>query len=136
MLGRARVRELEASDCIFTERVVRDAHAGRLRALSSLAPARHAAPLPLPARRRARGDPPLPDHPPRAPSFTSEDPAHPGYGQLGRTLPGGDRRRGVDDGSEMGAFSLPARAPADGEPARGLDDYLRFGLEAALIPET
>ena len=122
VLGRARVRELEASDCIFTERVTATrTQVGCVR-FSAIAPGSV-----TPRRHRCETA--------ARPSFTSQDPAHPGYGQLGRTCPAAIAA-GASDGSEMGAFSFLRAPQRTANLLAGLDDYLRFGLEAALIPET
>ena len=122
VLGRSRVRQLSASDCIFTGVVMADrTQAGCVR-YSALAPGSV-----TPRRYRC------PDGV-RA-SFTSETPGDPGYAQLGRDCPDAIAA-GAEDGSEMGAFRFLRSPQRVQNLLASLDEYLRFGLDAALIAET
>ena len=141
VLGRVDVREIEATDAIFT------GPAGRRRArrsgcvrFSYVAPGSTA-----PRRYRCQPDAALAAAPAAAaaavrarvtPSFTSRAPRHPGYAQLGRPVPGRTRRPAATGGSEMGAFAFLHDPSGRRTCSPSLDDYLRFGLEAALIPST
>ncbi|MBS1144042.1 MAG: hypothetical protein H6R14_1448 [Proteobacteria bacterium] len=66
------------------------------------------------------------------PAFTSIRFNTPAYGQLTRsTAP--EIRTGADNGAEMGAWNLLQQAQREANLALALDEYLRFGLEAAAI---
>lgn len=67
-----------------------------------------------------------------APSFTSEDYGDYGYGQL-RLGCAEELRTGAEDGSEMGVFSFLRQPQRVTNLQTGLDEYLRFGLEAGII---
>jgi len=139
VFGRSRVRQVEASDAIFTDALVADrTQVGCVR-YSSLAPQSV-----TPRRFRCQPDTALADNPDAdadavrartAPSFTSESPGDPGYGQLGRRCPS-EITTGAADGSEMGAFGFLRSPQREANLLASLDEYLRFGLDAALIPET
>jgi hypothetical protein len=139
VLGRTRVRQIEASDSIFTDALVADRTQTGCVRYSSLAPNSV-----TPRRYRCQPDTALAAHPkadPDAvaarttPSFTSESSADPGYAQLGRRCPQ-EISTGSADGSEMGAFGFLRSPQRAANLLASLDEYLRFGLDATLIPET
>jgi hypothetical protein len=66
------------------------------------------------------------------PVFTSQRFGDPGYCQLSTRTPP-EIRCGADDGSEMGAFQSLAQSQREANLRLRLDEYLRFGLEAALV---
>ncbi|MBL8428664.1 MAG: hypothetical protein JNJ95_02055 [Dechloromonas sp.] len=64
------------------------------------------------------------------PAYTSIRFATPAYGQLTRsTAP--EIRTGADNGAEMGVWNLLQQPQREANLALALDEYLRFGLEAA-----
>ena len=66
------------------------------------------------------------------PAFTSTRFATPAYGQLTRsTAP--EIRTGADNGTEMGVWNLLQQPQREANLSLALDEYLRFGLEAAAI---
>lgn len=66
------------------------------------------------------------------PAFTSTRFATPAYGQLTRsTAP--EIRTGADNGAEMGVWNLLQQPQREANLSLALDEYLRFGLEAAAI---
>lgn len=66
------------------------------------------------------------------PSFTSELYGNYAYAQLSRTC-ALEITSGAADGSEMGAFSFLRQPQRLNNLETGLDEYLRFGLEAGII---
>lgn len=66
------------------------------------------------------------------PTFTSTAYTHPAYGQLHLTCPT-QIRKGAEDGSEMGVFSLLKQPQREANLVSSLQQYLRFGLEAGII---
>jgi hypothetical protein len=68
-----------------------------------------------------------------APAFTSTDFASPAYGQLARGC-APEIREGADNGAEIGAWNPLLQAQREANLRLALDEYLRFGLEAGLIP--
>jgi hypothetical protein len=66
------------------------------------------------------------------PVFTSQRFGDPGYCQLSQRTPTAIRF-GADDGSEMGVFQSLSQAQRETNLRVRLDEYLRFGLEAALV---
>ena len=66
------------------------------------------------------------------PVFTSLRFSDPGYGQLSRRTPV-ELREGAEDGAEMGVFRALAQPQREANLRLRLDEYLRFGLEAALV---
>ncbi|CAB3856159.1 phage tail protein [Achromobacter animicus] len=68
-----------------------------------------------------------------APSFTSTQFGSPSYGQLARGC-ALEIREGADNGAEMGAWNFLLQAQREANLRQALDEYLRFGLEAGLIP--
>lgn len=66
------------------------------------------------------------------PVFTSLTYGEPGYCQLSALCPE-QIRRGADDESEMGAFHHLYQPQREANLRAGLDEYLRFGLEAGIF---
>lgn len=66
------------------------------------------------------------------PSFTSEIYGDYGYCQLALAC-AEELRTGADDGSEMGVFSFLRQPQRISNLQTGLDEYMRFGLEAGII---
>jgi hypothetical protein len=66
------------------------------------------------------------------PVFTSSRFGDPGYGQLSRRTPVAIRE-GAEDGSEMGVFREQQHPQRETNLRVRLDEYLRFGLEAAVV---
>jgi hypothetical protein len=139
VLGRSNVREIEASNSIFTDRLV--AVRTQTGCVRYSALARNSV---TSRRYRCQPDTALTTHPEldpdvvvarTAPSFTSLEPGEAGYAQLGRRCPP-EITTGAEDGSEMGAFRFLHSPQRTGNLLASLDEYLRFGLDAALIPET
>lgn len=67
-----------------------------------------------------------------APSFTSARYGHYGYAQLSLTC-AEEILTGAEDGSEMGVFSCLKQPQRAANLRTGLDEYLRFGMEAGII---
>ncbi len=66
------------------------------------------------------------------PAFTSVRFATPAYAQLTRTT-APEIRTGADNGAEMGVWNLLQQPQREANLALALDEYLRFGLEAAAL---
>ena len=66
------------------------------------------------------------------PAFTSNRFATPAYAQLTRTT-APEIRTGADNGAEMGVWNLLQQPQREANLALALDEYLRFGLEAAAL---
>ena len=66
------------------------------------------------------------------PAFTSTRFATPAYGQLTRST-AREIRTGADNGAEMGVWNLLQQPQREANLSLALDEYLRFGLEAAAI---
>jgi hypothetical protein len=69
------------------------------------------------------------------PVFTSEDFASPAYGQLGAQC-AEELQTGASNGAEMGLWNFLQQPQRATNLRNALDEYLRFGLEAALIRVT
>jgi hypothetical protein len=67
-----------------------------------------------------------------APIFTSERYGDPSYGQLASAC-ASEIRAGAEDGSAMGAFSSLREPQREANLRSGLNEYLRFGLEAGIF---
>jgi hypothetical protein len=135
--GIGHVRMLEASNCIFTDKVISELRqAGCVR--FCYFPAASATP------RRYRCQPDfalqgvtnsIAENAIRnriKPAFTSNDYGQPGYAQLKLTVPS-EITAGADDGAEMGAFRFLQQSQREANLSASLDEYLRFGLEAGII---
>ena len=153
LLGRTRVRSLDAQRLDLRRRG--DLPAGSRRAASArqLRAARlaHAAPLPLPARpaveaalRERRRHEPQPDETERGASAPRIEVARRAGLHLDalraarRTRSCASARRarsraGAEDGSELGAFSHLKQPQRESNLRIRLDEYLPFGLEPGLI---
>lgn len=123
VLGRVHVRQIDASNSIFDERVVADRRqTGCLRfcwiAPRSLTP------------RRYRCQPE--EASPVEPAFTSRRYGDPAYAQLSLACRD-EIRSGAEDGSEMGTFHFLMQPQRETNLRIRFDEYLPFGLEAALI---
>jgi len=66
------------------------------------------------------------------PVFSSQRFGDPGYGRLSRRTPA-EIREGAEDGSEMGVFRELYQPQRETNLRVRLDEYLRFGLEAAVV---
>ncbi|HEV2805971.1 MAG TPA: hypothetical protein VGW57_13695 [Chthoniobacterales bacterium] len=66
------------------------------------------------------------------PAFTSHEYGQPGYAQLRLTVPE-EIRAGADDGAEMGAFQFLQQPQREANLESSLEEYLRFGLEAGIF---
>jgi len=66
------------------------------------------------------------------PSFTSTQYGNPAYAQLSLSCPL-QIRAGAEDGGEMGAFHFLKQAQRENILLSGMDEYLRFGLEAGIF---
>ena len=131
MRGTTDARTLEASNSIFTDVVVaarRQVGCVRFSYLpsESQTPRRFRCQAELAL---AAGDGPAER---LVPMFTSFELGHPGYGQLARAS-AVELRVGADDGSELGAFGFLKQPQREANLLAGLDEYLRFGLEAGLF---
>jgi hypothetical protein len=139
VFGRTQAGELEASNCLFTERVLIDRlQQGCVRFSyvtgDSVTPRQY----------RCQPDgvtrPLLPAHPAEAaaeairvtPGFTSATFGDPAYAQLLRSC-APEIRGGADDGAEMGVWNLLKQPQREANLRQSLDEYLRFGLEAGVI---
>jgi hypothetical protein len=137
IFGQVSVKELAASDVIFTDQV--EAHnrqSGSLR-YSYLPPGSK-----TPQRYRCQPD--LALHGIKnlterksiarrmRPSFTSEVYGHPGYAQLGLQCPR-EIQIGAEDGSEMGIFNQLYQPQRRAELRLALAEYLPFGQEAGIF---
>ncbi|MEA2465268.1 MAG: hypothetical protein QOJ98_3015 [Acidobacteriota bacterium] len=122
ILGALHVRQLEASNCIFDERVtVQRRQAGCVR-FSYVAPRSS-----TPRRFRCQPETALIE-----PAFTSRRYGDAAYAQLALAC-AGEIRTGADDGSEMGAFHFLMQPQRETNLRVRLSEYLPFGLDAALI---
>jgi hypothetical protein len=132
VLGRMRVKQLSASDVIFTGRVTVDhVEAGCVRFChvppGSRTPDRYASQPDLAlgggvheAARMVR------------PRFTSREYGHPGYCQLALDCPD-QVRTGSEDGSEMGAFCFLEQPQRVSNLRMRLQEHLPLGLDARLV---
>jgi hypothetical protein len=136
-IGQVHVRQLEAGNSIFFEKVTatrRQAGCVRFCFLpeDSVTPRRYRCQPDLAlehvagvtAQNAIRGR--------IKPAFTSDDYGQPGYGQLKLTVPE-EIAEGADDGAEMGAFRFLQQPQRAANLEASLDEYLRFGLEAGIF---
>lgn len=151
VVGRTRVRELEASECLFTGRVdVVRTQTGCVRfsfaPFGSRTPRRHRCQPDLEIR--ARLEEALAANPAMSaadqdalrasvaarvqPSFTAIDYGQPAYLQLRGSTPAGIRT-GAADGAEMGAYCALQQPQRESNLRTRLQEYLPFGLEAGPI---
>lgn len=136
LLGAVSVREIEASNSIFTDTlsVVRR-QAGCVRFSSVPYGSK------TPRRYRCQPDLALDGVKPAqksaviarlVPTFTLENYGHYAYAQLSLAC-AEEIRSGAEDGSEMGVFSFLKQPQRLTNLETGLGEYLRFGLEAGII---
>jgi hypothetical protein len=138
MLGGVNVRSLEAGNSIFTGLVLVERRQGGCVRFSYVSDVSK-----TPRRFRCQPDLALTDvtdADERAairarmnPSFTSDDYGHFGYCQISRAC-ADEIRAGAEDGSEMGVFSFLKNPQREANLRASLDEFLRFGLEAGVIP--
>jgi hypothetical protein len=137
VFGRVHVRELTlASEVLFTAPVIAERRQGGCARFSFLpdgseTPLRYRCQPDL-LRERAAQAAGRADPGPLAPSFTDREYGRPGYAQLAPECPA-ELRTGAEDGSEMGAFSRLRQPQREANLRVRLDEYLPFGLDAALI---
>ncbi|OYU71830.1 MAG: hypothetical protein CFE45_42025 [Burkholderiales bacterium PBB5] len=139
VLGATRAQTLSASDSLFTGTVrISRRQQGCVRFCylppDSLTPRRHRC---QPALATAEL---LPSRVAAAqarlvPVFTSDRFEHPAYGQLAATC-ADELVRGADNGAEMGVWNFLQQAQREANLQHALGEYLRFGMQAALIPVT
>ncbi len=137
VFGTTRVRELQASNTLFTDSVTSVRRQTGCVRFSYVAPKSG-----TPRRYRCQPDLALKGviDPARqaalqlqlAPSFTSTRFGDAAYGQLSQSC-APEIRNGADDSSEMGAFHYLQQPQREINLRSSLDEYLRFGLEAGLI---
>jgi hypothetical protein len=139
VFGRANTLEVEASNSIFTDRLNAVRRQTGCVRFSYLPDGSN-----TPRRFRCQPDLAITDAPAAevnaiklrlVPSFTSAQFGTYGdfaYGQLSRTC-APEITTGADDGSEMGVFSFLRQPQRLANLQTGLDEYLRFGLEAGAI---
>jgi hypothetical protein len=151
VVGRTNVRELEASEALFTGRVdTAQTQAGCVRfsfvPFGSRTPRRHRCQPDLAIRARLdealAADPTMTAADQDAlrasvatrvqPSFAAAAYGRPAYGQLRRSTPV-EIRTGAADGSEMGAYCGLKEPQRESNLRTRLDEYLPFGLEAGPI---
>lgn len=144
ILGRGKLRRLEASNSIFAEELtVRQRQEGCVRfsyiAQDSHSPRRfHCQPdMALEAAKEDYGGS-LKDEESIAvknrlnPAFTSIHYGDPGYVQLSYAS-AQEIRTGAEDGSEMGVFGILQQPQREANLRAALEEYLRFGLEAGIF---
>ena len=136
VLGRTEADQLAASNCLFSERLtIRRKQEGCVRFC-------YVAPLSQ-TPRRYRCQPDLAMHGLLgaqaanaavrvSPSFTSTAFGNPAYAQLALST-AREIRSGAEDGAEMGVWNLLQQAQREANLNQALDEYLRFGLQAAAI---
>lgn len=125
VLGRARLRSLVASNTILRGPVA-VSHRQQGYARFSYLPLESRAP------RRYRCQPEAGAATPIAPSFTSVDPAQPGFGQLAAGCPV-EISTGADDGGELGAYHFLQQNRRVANLRAQFPHYLRCGLEAGVF---
>ena len=139
VIGATKTQTLSASDALFTDTVtVARRQQGCIRfsylPADSLTPRRFRCQPDL-ATQDLAGAPLIAERARLTPVFTSEDFANPAYGQLG-SLCAEELHSGADNGAEMGVWNFLQQPQRAANLRNALDEYLRFGLEAALIRVT
>jgi len=144
ILGKSRLRRLEASNSIFAEEVaVKQRQKGCVRfsylSPDSLSPRRfHCQPdIALAAAREEYGaalseEERIAIKNRCSPVFTSIHYGDPGYLQLSFES-AREIRTGAEDGSEMGVFGILQQPQREANLRTALEEYLRFGLEAGIF---
>ena len=136
VLGTTQVGELEASNCLFTERVqvdrlqqgcVRFSYVTR----DSVTPRQYRCQPDL-VTRHLTGAQADAEAVRVTPSFTAIGFGDPAYVQLLRSC-APEIRAGADDGAEMGVWNLLKQPQREANLHQALDEYLRSGLEAGAI---
>jgi hypothetical protein len=123
VLGRVHVRQIDASNCVFDERVIAERRQTGCVRFSYVAP--HSQ---TPRRFRCQ-----PDLDARVePAYTSRRWGDAAYAQLSLAC-STEIRTGAEDGAEMGAFRFLLQPQRETNLLVRLDEYLPFGLDAALI---
>ncbi len=140
VLGESQVRSLEAGNSIFTDKVtVKRRQQGCVRfsyvSVESKTPRRFRCQPDLALHGVTDPDEQAAIKARLNPSFTSEDYGHFGYCQLSRAC-ATEIRTGAEDGSEMGVFSFLKNPQREANLRASLDEFLRFGLEAGVLPVT
>jgi hypothetical protein len=124
ILGSARLRTIEASECIFRDAIqVERRQSGCVR--YSYVPSGSLVP------RRFRCVPAAGDVE-HTPSFVSMNPGDPGYAQLDRAT-STTISQGAEDGNEMGAYHFVCASHRVTHLRTRLDDYTRFGVETGVF---
>lgn len=132
VLGGVAVRELDASNCIFTELALADRRQSGCVRYSYLPPgSRTTQPY------RCQPALALATQPERSadslrPVFASTRGGDPLYGRLATTCPS-EIRGGADDEGEMGAFNFLRETQREANVRASLDEYLSFGLDAGVL---
>jgi hypothetical protein len=124
ILGALHVRQLDASNCIFDERVIAERRQIGCVRFSYVAPRSQ-----TPRRFRCQPDGGGSDV---EPAFTARRWGDAAYAQLSLAC-SNEIRTGADDGSEMGAFHFLMQPQRETNLRVRLGEYLPFGLDAALI---
>ncbi len=144
VLGESNLRRLEASNCIFLEKVtVKQRQEGCVRfsylPYDSLSSRRFRCQpdLAMAEEKEALGRD-LSDEEKRGvmvrlcPAFTSVRYGDPGYIQLS-CASAKEVRTGAEDGSEMGVFGILEQPQRESNLRMALEEYMRFGLEAGIF---
>jgi hypothetical protein len=139
VVGTCRMQVLTATDCIFTARLeVARRQEGCVRFSYVTSDST------TPRRYRCQPDLAIRDLTPAqvaaeevrlTPAFTSLDFRSPAYGQLA-TQCADELRNGAANGAEMGVWNFLQQPQREANLRNSLDEYLRFGLEAAVIYAT
>ncbi|MFB2894817.1 hypothetical protein ACE1CI_18050 [Aerosakkonemataceae cyanobacterium BLCC-F50] len=146
VFGITNVRTLEASDSIFTEKVIAQRHQIGCIRFSYIPDSSE-----TPRRYQCEPDMALKNElgtVPKAitdlsnekhlimerlqPSFTSKNYGDPGYAQLGKNC-SQEIFNGAEDGAEMGAFNFLKQSQREKNLQASLKEYLRFGLQAGIF---
>jgi hypothetical protein len=136
-VGQVHVRQLEAGNSIFFEKVtaiMRQAGCVRFSFVpeTSITPRRYRCQPDLALQHvvGAAAQDAIRDR--IKPAFTSDEYGQPGYAQLNLTVPA-EVTTGADDGAEMGAFRFLQQPQRAANLEASLDEYLRFGLETGIF---